>query len=201
MPIICKSVPDEYSALAQSVVLRLAGTGGPKQTFLAGRQIEELSLGFPQHIHWLGRKRLLAGGGWNDCIAEGGWRFLLIGDGTVIGAISVWDSERELRWSIYWGGWATATADAVMIASQRQAVVDTPLEPRFLRVRTLNQGALWLCPADGQPGIVIPLPDTAPPLQSLTLVTQDYYLEAVRDQLRVRAKSDRGDADDTRPPG
>jgi hypothetical protein len=189
MPILSPNASECYWKAAADAIAAFSYTAEECRSVLQNDSEgnSECELAFPQRIVWLRDAPVRTGKAWQDCLHYGGWRFLVLRNDEIVGAVSTWkmrgDEKEKVVWSTDWGPWVVCLADAITIAESRPTVVQRKFNPIFLRTRRVNQAALWLRAedeADSKDELVIPLPRVCPPLQSLTVMSTDSYLTAIR---------------------
>ena len=192
MRVIPDAALQQTPEAARGILLRIAARRPDGRIALGGHVVGELGLGFAHRVAWLRRAGLLAGLSWQGCIAETGVRWLVLGDGAVLGAITLWKGKGSAGWAADWSGWATATPEAVRLAAAHEAAARQAAEPLLLRIKALGAAALWLRPHDGGPGLVLPLPPACAALPALASMPQDAYLAAAQGLMRGAAAATRG---------
>lgn len=180
--------PEAFWSVAHDMLPRFLRPEASGAYVVGSRSIGKLGLAMPTRVAWLRRRPVMEGKSFGECaVFTEGWRFLLLGDGKVVGALSIWSQDGSYEWTTHWGTWATAISDALLIAEQRRFALAGDVEPVFLRVRSVPQAALWFRSTTRQgEEAVIPLPDTVGSFQSLSVMTPESFTAEIRRLLTTR---------------
>lgn len=180
MPVLADQGLQQSPQATSAILRRIAARQTDGRVDVGGYAVAQMGLAFAHRVAWLRGSKLRAMAPWQACLVFTGVRWLVVGDGQVLGAITLWQGNGASGWATDWSGWATAMPDAVRVAAARNTVAAQDMEPVLVRIRALRQAALWLRPHDCGAGHVLPLPPACAPLQSLTMMTQDAYLAAAQ---------------------